>query len=236
MRRRQADELDALDAGDLGVRPDDVEEARHDVDLDVELAQRPHDAEHVRRRLLREGDDHTLDVEQRDELREPVGRAEDAQVLDLGAARLRLRVDEADEVDAVLGVLEDLAPQQLADVAGPDDDAVLDVREAEAGGRPRDDAAERHEGERERPRRSRSSSGRRGRAPVAAPMIQSAHVVTVTRWKTPTTSSAVVWPGALLVVVVEAVEARQDDPGRQGQEEDGELRRRRDALAGRRRR
>ena len=99
----------ALDAGDLGVRPDDVEEAGHDVDLDVELAQRTHDAEHVRRRLLREGDDHALDVEQGDELRKPVGRAQDAQVLDLGAARLRLRVDEAHQVDAVLGVLEDLA-------------------------------------------------------------------------------------------------------------------------------
>ncbi len=200
------------------------------------LAQRPHDAQHVRRRLLRERDDDALDVEQRDELREASGVPRTLQVLELGAALLRLRVDEADEVDAVLRVLEDLAAEQLADVTGADDDAVLDVREAEAGGRARDDAAERsrtrarstqksavfvrvgvHDAgcgadDPERPRRHRDQ-------------VEDADDVVGGRVL-----------GALLVVVVEAVEPREDDPGRQRQEEDGELGRRRDALAGRRRR
>ena len=42
----------------------------------------------------------------------------------------RLVVDDADEADAVLGVQEVLACDQLADVAAADDDRVLDVGRA----------------------------------------------------------------------------------------------------------
>ena len=42
----------------------------------------------------------------------------------------RVRVDEADEVDAVLGVLQELPRRELPDVAGADDDRVLEVERA----------------------------------------------------------------------------------------------------------
>ena len=78
--------------------------------------------------------------------------------------RLRLGVDEADEVDAVLGVLEQLARHELADVAGADDDRVLEVGDAAPA--PEARATERADGDehdRERPE-ARSTSTRSGAA------------------------------------------------------------------------
>ena len=68
-----------------------------------------------------------------------------------GAARLRVGVDEADEVDAVLRVLQDLARDQLADVAGADDDRILLVRDAAADDATRDRAVRRHDEPGDRP-------------------------------------------------------------------------------------
>ena len=47
------------------------------------------------------------------------------EVAEVGAQLLRLGVDEADEVDAVLRMLEQLAGDQLADVPGADDRRVF---------------------------------------------------------------------------------------------------------------
>ena len=49
------------------------------------------------------------------------------------APLLRLVVDEPDEVDPVLGVLQDLAADQLPDISRADDDGVLDVGDSRAG-------------------------------------------------------------------------------------------------------
>ena len=43
------------------------------------------------------------------------------------------RVDEADEIEPVLRVLEELAGDELADIARTDDQRVLEVRDALAG-------------------------------------------------------------------------------------------------------
>ena len=130
--RRQADERQALDAcACFDVRADDLEQPRHDVDLDVErraaigssssvssceLAARTR-RRRARRRALRTSCGSSL---RRPRTRH-AGRGRCAQLPRLG-------VDEADEVDPVLGVLEQLARDELADVAGADDDGVLEVR------------------------------------------------------------------------------------------------------------
>ena len=77
--------------------------------------------------------------------------ADEREVLELGPARPRVRVDEADEVDAVLRVLEELPRRELADVAGADDDRVLQVERTAPRDRAREPAGRRHEDDGEQP-------------------------------------------------------------------------------------
>ena len=67
------------------------------------------------------------------------------------APSLRLVVDEAHEVDAVFGVLEQLARDELANVPGADDDGVLDIGEGSPGRDARHGAAGRDEQDPENP-------------------------------------------------------------------------------------
>ena len=84
-----------------------------------------------------------------DELGDLLRRPENGQVSEVTALLPRVGIDEADEVDVVLGMLEEFATDQLADLAGPDDHRVLDVRRLPAsecpGSRPR--CGDRNEGE-----------------------------------------------------------------------------------------
>ncbi len=75
-----------------------------------------------------------------DELRQLLGRAEHGQVAEALLALARVLVDEADHVDPVLGVLQQLARDLLPDVAGADDERVLDVGVRTAAERPGDRA------------------------------------------------------------------------------------------------
>ncbi len=102
----------------------------------------------------------------RDDLGEAIRRPDEREVLELGPPRPRVRVDEADEVDAVLRVLQELARRELADVAGADDDRVLEVERAAPRDRAREPASRRHEDDREQPeedepRHVRARDGRR---------------------------------------------------------------------------
>src|SRR6266852_5231655 len=63
----------------------------------------------------------------------------------------RRAIDEADHVDPVLVVLRELLRDQLPDVAGADDDRVLDVADVAAGERAGRRAAERDGAHGERP-------------------------------------------------------------------------------------
>ena len=74
--RRDADQREPLDVVDDRVRPDDLEEARHDVDLDVQLVEVADELQQVVLRVARERDDDTLDVERPNEPRELPGAAE----------------------------------------------------------------------------------------------------------------------------------------------------------------
>ena len=138
--RRQAHQRNALDRVDADAGTEDVEEPGDDVDLDVEVLDLADESERLVVAIVREGDDHALDVEQLHELAQLVRPTQHRQVVEIVAPLLGLRVDEPDEIDAVLVVVEDLARGQLADVAGADDDRVLQVRRAPvaraAGDRP----------------------------------------------------------------------------------------------------
>ena len=77
--------------------------------------------------VVRERDDDAFDVEQSDDRRQAFSAAEQREVLEIVPAFLRAVVDEADEVNAVFRVREELPRDELADVARSDDDSVLEV-------------------------------------------------------------------------------------------------------------
>ena len=80
-------------------------------------------------RVLGECEHDPFDVEHADKLGKLVGRAENPPALEPGSLLSRVPVDEAEQVDSVLGVLTELVGHELADVAGPDDDRVLEIRD-----------------------------------------------------------------------------------------------------------
>ena len=150
-------------------------------------------------------------------------------MLQVGATLFRLGVDEADEVDPVLGVLQELPPDQLSDLPRADNHSVLLVRDAGAAEGSRSRAAERDQGDGERPEECELSDvgvrkTRQPRSHDENPRADRDHVEDVQH---------VVDRGmvcALLVTLVEAVELGDDDPCRQGSEEEHPLHRRVDRV------
>ena len=208
---------------DADVRRHDLEQARDDVDLDVELAQRTDEVDQLLLRLVQERDHDTLDGVRPDELGKLRRRPEQDQVTEVVAPLARRVVDEPDQVDAVLGMLQVLVRDQLPDIAGADDDRVLDVLGPASADRAGATTGERDQHDRERPEGSRLLEVRReeaGRVPDAVgdpdrhrdEMEDADDVV----------DGRVV--GALLVAVVERVELRGDHPGRQRDQEKQPLR------------
>ena len=122
---------------------------------------------------------------------------------------------------AVLWVLAQLARDELADVAGADDDRVLEVGRGAAGTSVRATARAvptRQSTSAQKARSSRAAGSSAG--PVSQSAAKSSQAPTVARWKTPTKSSTVEWSVALLVAVVEAVELRNEEPaGKRADEE-----------------
>jgi len=128
MELRQADQRDSFERMDLGARADEVEEARNDVDLNLEIPDRPDELEQPPERILRERDDHPLDVELADDAVELRSRPEDRQlVAEIRVTLLRTVVDEAEELDAVLGMLLDPPRDELPDLARADNYRVLRI-------------------------------------------------------------------------------------------------------------
>jgi len=216
--RREPDECQRLDRMHLDPRSDELEQPRHDVDLHVERPERADQLERLALRRTGEGDHDAFDVEQVHELGEPVGPAEHGDVRQVAAQLLRLVVDEADEVEPVLRMLQELAAYELPDVTCADDDRVLEVRDAAAARRPRERPRGSHEDHGEHPegsqlRELRIGEPGRQRAEREQPgsdrdQVEHAdHVVDRRR------------VGPALVAFVEAVQLREDDPRGQRQEE-----------------
>ena len=104
-----------------------------------------------------------------------------------------LVVDESDDVEAVLGVLERLARDQLSHVAGTDDDRVLQVRDGAPTGRPRERARERDERDFPSAQKATSLCTSGLTSPVAHAPTKKLHAPSVTTCRTPTKSSTVEW-------------------------------------------
>ena len=83
-------------------------------------------------RIAEERHHDSLDVVLTDDRRQLGGCSEHADPAEVAPQLLRIGIDEADDVDAVLLVLEKLPRDQLADVARADDDGVLNERGAAA--------------------------------------------------------------------------------------------------------
>jgi hypothetical protein len=150
-------------------------------------------------------------------------------VLQVGATLFWLGVDKADQVDPVLGMLKELSPDQLADLPRADDHRILLVCNAAAAERARGCAAERDEGDGERPEERELDDvwARKTRQPGSHdenPRADRDHVEDVPH----VVDRGVV--RALLIALVEAVELGDDDPCRQGSEEEHPLHRRVDRV------
>jgi hypothetical protein len=125
--RRQAHQGHALHRVHLGAGTEDVEEARHHIDLDAPASERTEVVEQAALVLAREGDDDPLDVELVDDPGEILDPAEERQLREVLPTESRCLVDEAEEVDAVLRVAKDLGADQLANVARAHDHGVLEI-------------------------------------------------------------------------------------------------------------
>ena len=175
------------------------------------------DVQDVPVRLPGEREDHPLDVEHLDERLEVLDAAEQLlAVLSLPG------VDEADDTQAVLRVLTDLAREQRPDLACADDDRVLEVADAPVAERPGRHPEQRDQGNRECPEerqpldarrrevgqvhRREEQPGPRGDEVEDPDQVVRGRVV-----------------GALLVVVVEALQLGRDDEERQREDEEPDL-------------
>ena len=91
-------------------------------------------------------DDHALDLEAIDDLRKAIRPAENREMLrEVGTPHLRSGVNEADNVGAVLRMLDELAADQLADVPCADDHCVLLICPGPSAGSPGNGASKGNE-------------------------------------------------------------------------------------------
>ena len=146
----------------MHVGRDAFEQPRNDVDPYVERRERLDEPEQLRVLLARERDHDAVDVELL--ASDGTSSHEPRTASDSRSSRTvpRLRIDEPDEVDAVLGMREQLAGDQLADFSGADDQRVLQVVVALPAHAARDATEARHSDEGEAPERQELRDARVG--------------------------------------------------------------------------
>jgi len=199
--------------------PERLVEARHDVDLNVQLAEEPNRLEGLVVSIVREREDHPVDASFAYEARQVVGASEDLQLLQIAPLVLRPRVDEPDQPHAVFGMLEELSADHLADRSCADDDGVLDIGREPTGEGTRAAPRQRHRHDREQPERRKLLLIRVGEAghpgereePPGADRDKMEHAGDLVDRRV---------VGPLVVVVVEPVELRPDHPDRERAGED----------------
>ena len=162
LERRQPDHRHALRRVEAHVRADHLEQPRDDVDLDVLVLERADEIEGLLVRVVREGDHDAFDLEGTDDLAQALGRPEEVEVAEPRLALLGLRIDESDDVHAVLGMLAQLARDELPDLSGADDDRVLEVDVRAPTERARQRPQRRDEDDRERPEGEQALEARIG--------------------------------------------------------------------------
>ena len=128
--RGQAEQRKPFDRVDPDLRADGLEEPRHQVDLHVVLSNRADELEHLLVAVPRESHDHTIDLVAPDDLADLVRRSEDAHIPQIAARLPWAGIDEADQVDPVLRMLDQLATDELANLTRADDRARFGRRQA----------------------------------------------------------------------------------------------------------
>ena len=102
---------------DVRSRPEELVEPRDDVDDHVPVPERADEQHGPARPLAGERHDHALDPVLDDQGVEVAQAAENGKMIHLGTPRSWILVDESDETHPVLGMLLNLARDELADVA-----------------------------------------------------------------------------------------------------------------------
>ncbi len=221
-RRRHDDEGHPLEQVHARTGPDQPEQSRHHVDDDVPVPQGADDVHRLVVRLLRERDDHAVDLMVRDELLELVEAAEHLDVTRLGSARERIRVDEPEKLESVFGMLANLACHELPDLARSEDDRPHRVRAGATCQRPRHGASDDDEADRQQPEDDETTQlrGRQVGHPrqrLEEPGAERDH----DEHPDELVHGRVV--GTFLVALVQPVELRQDEPHGQHEEEQEHL-------------
>ena len=228
-RGRNADESEALEQVHAGAGPHEIEQPWNDVDDDVVVAHRSDDGHRLGIGLVRERDDDPVNAMLRDELLEPVQPAENKDVVCLRPAGPRLGVDETEQVEAILGMLSDLAGDELPDVACTEHDRSHGVRARTAAQRASHRAGCRDERDREQPEDDEPLRLRRGE-----PCQPRQHLEEPRSERDDDEDADELVHGrvvgALLVPLVVALQLREHQPHRQRQEEEEDLAARLDAI------
>ena len=166
-RGGKPDKGDALDRMQLRVRSQHLEQPRDDVDLDAAVLELADHLEGLLVRVIRERNDDSMRRVRPHELGKIVGRADQLEVTGSVGGRAGAPVDEADDVQAVFGVLADLAVEELRHISRTDDDHVLNVGRVT----PADDADRRSDERNEQDRRQpKDDEPRQGRVRQAGEM------------------------------------------------------------------
>ena len=118
-RGGEPDERYTLDRVELRVRSQHLEQSRHDVDLDVAVLELANHLEGSFERVRRERDHDTMRGMGPNEVRKVVGLTDQLGVTCAVGGRAVAAVDEADDLEAVLGMLADLAVEELRHVPEP---------------------------------------------------------------------------------------------------------------------
>jgi len=113
---------------DVDVHAHRLEEARHDVDLNVVLADCPYELEHLLVPVSGERNYHAVDAVSTDDLADVFRGPKDRQITEITPSLLGRVVDEADQIDPIFRMLQELPANELTDVSGPHDQRVLHVR------------------------------------------------------------------------------------------------------------
>ena len=235
MRRREPDEWDALDRVELGARPEHLEHPRDDVDLHSLILEQPDHVERLLVRIVREGDDHTIDTVLVDELPDLRRRPEQLERRPAVLQCAPVVVDETDDVEPVAAVLAHLLGEQPRDVARADDEDVLHVRGLASADHADENAEEPDEPDRERPEHHdalerRVSDLDHMRSDEEDPGSDRDHLEHAEE----VVDRRMVGP--LLVPVVQPVQPGENHPQRQARAEQDELPLRHHGVDGRRRR
>src|SRR5919198_5923925 len=92
---------------------DDLEQPRNDVYLHIQVIERPDQRQRALMCLSREGEHDPLDLQLADKVGQLVGPPEQRHLFEAGPNLSLVDIDEAEELEAILGVMPDFSCDKL---------------------------------------------------------------------------------------------------------------------------